>query len=113
MVTSPDAFTGENFRRGGYLERGDRYVRAAEFVQTARELWESWPPGSPEAGTGPVSGDGRLGAFRHQGLNFDISGTFTAAGVRGTPPGEALPGGRPPGLALTRLCPCRSWIFLR
>jgi alkanesulfonate monooxygenase SsuD/methylene tetrahydromethanopterin reductase-like flavin-dependent oxidoreductase (luciferase family) len=43
VVTSPDAFTGENFRRGGYLERGDRYVRAADFVQTARELWDSWP----------------------------------------------------------------------
>ena len=42
VVTSPDAFTGENFRRGGYLERGDRYVRAAEFVQATRELWDSW-----------------------------------------------------------------------
>src|SRR3954463_4869973 len=27
-VTSPDAFTGENFRRGGFLERHDRYQRA-------------------------------------------------------------------------------------
>jgi alkanesulfonate monooxygenase SsuD/methylene tetrahydromethanopterin reductase-like flavin-dependent oxidoreductase (luciferase family) len=43
VVTSPDAFTGENFRRGGYLERGDRYERAAAFVQATRELWESWP----------------------------------------------------------------------
>lgn len=65
VVTSPDAFTGENFRRGGYLERGDRYVRAAEFVQTARELWESWTP------------DGEPRPFRHQGPNFDIAGEFT------------------------------------
>ena len=32
VVTSSDAFTGENFRRGGYLDRVDRYSRAAEFV---------------------------------------------------------------------------------
>lgn len=65
VVTSPDAFTGENFRRGGYLDRGDRYVRAAEFVQTARELWESWSP------------DGTPRPFAHSGDNFDISGDFT------------------------------------
>jgi alkanesulfonate monooxygenase SsuD/methylene tetrahydromethanopterin reductase-like flavin-dependent oxidoreductase (luciferase family) len=38
VVTSSDAFTGENFRRGGFLDRADRYARAAEFVATAREL---------------------------------------------------------------------------
>ncbi|MBO0821257.1 MAG: LLM class flavin-dependent oxidoreductase, partial [Nocardiopsaceae bacterium] len=65
VVTSPDAFTGENFRRGGYLERGDRYVRAAEFVQTARQLWESW---TRESGSD---------LFRIKNLNFDIAGTFT------------------------------------
>src|SRR5947208_1890264 len=31
-VTSSDAFTGENFRRGGYLDHSQRYVRAAEVV---------------------------------------------------------------------------------
>ncbi|MCL2584666.1 MAG: NtaA/DmoA family FMN-dependent monooxygenase [Streptosporangiales bacterium] len=65
VVTSPDAFTGENFRRGGYLDRGDRYVRAAEFVQVTRELWESW------------TRDGRPDPFRIEGPNFDISGDFT------------------------------------
>ena len=56
VVTSPDAFTGENFRRGGYLERGDRYVRAAEFVQastgncgTPGTATRSWP--TPLAGS--------------------------------------------------------------
>jgi alkanesulfonate monooxygenase SsuD/methylene tetrahydromethanopterin reductase-like flavin-dependent oxidoreductase (luciferase family) len=59
-VTSPDAFTGDNFRRGGFLNRADRYARAAEFIQVSRELWESWP-----------------GTFAHKGENFDIAGTFT------------------------------------
>ena len=35
VVTSWDAFTGENFRRGGYLAQGDRYERARTFLATA------------------------------------------------------------------------------
>ncbi|WP_067696163.1 NtaA/DmoA family FMN-dependent monooxygenase [Nocardia jejuensis] len=42
-VTSSDAFTGENFRRGGYLEHTKRYTRAAEVVDATRALWDSWP----------------------------------------------------------------------
>ncbi|ATL65204.1 NtaA/DmoA family FMN-dependent monooxygenase [Nocardia terpenica] len=41
-VTSSDAFTGENFRRGGYLEHAKRYTRAAEVVDATRALWDSW-----------------------------------------------------------------------
>ena len=44
MVTSSDAFTGENFRRGGFLDHADRYQRAEEFVTVAREFWDSWAP---------------------------------------------------------------------
>ncbi|WP_406461618.1 NtaA/DmoA family FMN-dependent monooxygenase [Streptomyces sp. NBC_00111] len=65
VVTSSDAFTGENFRRGGYLDRADRYTRAAEFVSTARELWDSWTP------------DGTSRPFTHTGQHFEISGEFT------------------------------------
>ncbi|MFC0849182.1 NtaA/DmoA family FMN-dependent monooxygenase [Streptomyces noboritoensis] len=65
VVTSFDAFTGENFRRGGYLDRADRYTRAAEFVATARELWDSWTP------------EGIPRPFAHQGQHFSISGEFT------------------------------------
>jgi FMN-dependent oxidoreductase (nitrilotriacetate monooxygenase family) len=79
VVTSPDAFTGENFRRGGYLDRDQRYRRAAEFVQTARELWESW---ADEAITGDAADGAFLreapaGAFAHHGTHFDIAGHFT------------------------------------
>ncbi|MEV7342521.1 NtaA/DmoA family FMN-dependent monooxygenase [Streptomyces sp. NPDC093544] len=65
VVTSSDAFTGENFRRGGYLDRADRYTRAAEFLSTARELWDSWTP------------DGLPRPFAHRGQHFDIAGEFT------------------------------------
>ncbi|NJP82299.1 LLM class flavin-dependent oxidoreductase, partial [Streptomyces sp. AA8] len=66
-VTSSDAFTGENFRRGGYLDRANRYTRAAEFVATARELWDSWTP------------DGVPRPFAHHGRHFSVSGTFDVA----------------------------------
>ncbi|GGP77658.1 NtaA/DmoA family FMN-dependent monooxygenase [Streptomyces abikoensis] len=69
VVTSSDAFTGENFRRGGYLDRADRYTRAAEFVATARELWDSWLPHSSGA-------DGTPRPFVHRGRHFSVSGTF-------------------------------------
>ncbi|MFI5681471.1 NtaA/DmoA family FMN-dependent monooxygenase [Streptomyces cellulosae] len=65
VVTSSDAFTGENFRRGGYLDRADRYTRAAEFVAVARQLWDSWTP------------DGVPRPFAHRGRHFDIAGEFT------------------------------------
>ncbi|MGV9836003.1 NtaA/DmoA family FMN-dependent monooxygenase [Nocardia niigatensis] len=42
-VTSSDAFTGANFRRGGYLEHAQRYTRAHEVVDATRALWDSWP----------------------------------------------------------------------
>ncbi|WP_228447564.1 NtaA/DmoA family FMN-dependent monooxygenase [Streptomyces paludis] len=76
VVTSSDAFTGENFRRGGYLDRADRYTRAAEFVATARELWDSWTP--PEPGR-PDAPYGSPRPFAHSGPQFRIEGEFTVA----------------------------------
>ncbi|TQM25970.1 NtaA/DmoA family FMN-dependent monooxygenase [Nocardia bhagyanarayanae] len=76
VVTSSDAFTGENFRRGGYLEHSDRYRRAAETVEVARALWDSWP-----ADTLVVDRDAGVFAkdipeTRHRGRQFDIAARF-------------------------------------
>ncbi|MDQ1044229.1 NtaA/DmoA family FMN-dependent monooxygenase [Streptomyces sp. V4I2] len=65
VVTSSDAFTGENVRRGGHPDRSERFSRAAEFVTVARELWDSWTP------------DGVSRPFAHRGRHFDIAGEFT------------------------------------
>ncbi|MFH9658251.1 NtaA/DmoA family FMN-dependent monooxygenase [Streptomyces sp. NPDC017248] len=78
VVTSFDAFTGENFRRGGFLAESDRYGRAAEFLATARELWDSWAEedlrADATAGAFVRPGAGR---FAHHGTHFGISGRFT------------------------------------
>ncbi|WP_113701882.1 NtaA/DmoA family FMN-dependent monooxygenase [Nonomuraea lactucae] len=79
VVTTSDAFTGENFRRGGYLDRADRYERAAEFVRLSRELWDSWSPDAvaadPAAGT--FVRPGGIGTVEHRGRHFSVEGRFT------------------------------------
>ncbi|MDX3486215.1 MULTISPECIES: NtaA/DmoA family FMN-dependent monooxygenase [Streptomyces] len=82
VVTSHDAFTGENFRRGGFLPEADRYSRAAEFLSVARVLWGSWAADDlrPDAASGVFARAG-AGRFAHRGRHFDIAGRFT------TPPG--------------------------
>jgi FMN-dependent oxidoreductase (nitrilotriacetate monooxygenase family) len=41
-VTTDNAWTGENFRRGGYLDHSLRYERAGQFIRAARAIWDSW-----------------------------------------------------------------------
>jgi FMN-dependent oxidoreductase (nitrilotriacetate monooxygenase family) len=78
VVTSWDAFTGENFRRGGFLRQEDRYSRAEQFLRTAWELFDSWQGdeivADKQAGTF-IKAPG-VGAFSHRDEHFDISGQF-------------------------------------
>jgi FMN-dependent oxidoreductase (nitrilotriacetate monooxygenase family) len=78
VVTSSDAFHGANFRRGGFLDHADRYTRAAEFVETARELWDSWQPDAIVADptTGHFADRSRIRDVDHHGPQFDVVGTF-------------------------------------
>ncbi|MET7540301.1 NtaA/DmoA family FMN-dependent monooxygenase [Streptomyces sp. NPDC005507] len=78
VVTSWDAFTGENFRRGGFLPQDERYSRAKEFLTTASELFDSWHGDEivADRASGTFLRDAQAGAFVHQGQHFDISGQF-------------------------------------
>ncbi|CUU59700.1 FMN-dependent oxidoreductase, nitrilotriacetate monooxygenase family [Parafrankia irregularis] len=79
VVTSLDTFTGRNFRRGGFLQAEDRYVRAEEFLDAARALWDSWPADAVAADRdrGRFLRDGQVGRFARHGRQFDIAGRFT------------------------------------
>ena len=79
VVTSSDAFTGENFRRGGYLAYEDRYARAAEVVEAARRLWDSWTEDAvvAERSDGRFLAPGAIRDVRHAGAHVDIAGRFT------------------------------------
>jgi FMN-dependent oxidoreductase (nitrilotriacetate monooxygenase family) len=60
IVTTDNAWTGENFRHGGWLPHERRYERATQFVEAAKELWDAG------AGTGaaPVDVHTDLVSFR-------------------------------------------------
>src|ERR1700760_4349698 len=88
MVTSSDAFTGENFRRGGFLDHADRYRRAEEFLAVAREFWDSWPADAVLADVdgGTYIDPARVGTVEHHGAPFAARGVATLpAGPQGHP----------------------------
>lgn len=79
VVTSFDAYTGANFRRGGYLDRDLRYRRAEEFVHAVKELWDSWPEDAilADKDSGEFLATDAAGEFARSTDQFDISGRFT------------------------------------
>jgi FMN-dependent oxidoreductase (nitrilotriacetate monooxygenase family) len=88
VVTSWDAFTGQNFRRGGFLAQDDRYSRAEQFMRTAWELFDSWPDDAivADQATGEFLADPEVGRFAHHDEHFDIAGQFNVPrGPQGRP----------------------------
>ncbi|MBM9465839.1 NtaA/DmoA family FMN-dependent monooxygenase [Nakamurella leprariae] len=79
LVTSFDAFTGQNFRRGGFLPRELRYERAAEMIAATRALFDAWDDDDLVADkqSGQFVRRGDVGRFEHRGPQFDIRGRFT------------------------------------
>src|SRR3954465_4022794 len=79
VVTSWDAFTGENFRRGGYLPQDERYARAQHFLDAAFALFDSWE--GDEIVADQASGEflrrPDVGTFAHVDQHIDIHGAFT------------------------------------
>jgi FMN-dependent oxidoreductase (nitrilotriacetate monooxygenase family) len=78
VVTSWDAFTGENFRRAGYLQQDLRYERARTFLETAIELWDSWRGDEivADKDSGRFLSTSEPGSFSHHDNHFDIGGRF-------------------------------------
>jgi FMN-dependent oxidoreductase (nitrilotriacetate monooxygenase family) len=78
VVTSWDAFTGENFRRGGFLAQDQRYSRAEQFMRATWELFDSWHGDEIVADkeTGTFLSTPTAGAFDHHDAHFDIFGQF-------------------------------------
>lgn len=69
MVTSSGAFTGENFRRDGFLENADRYMRAEEFIIVARRFWDSWTSDAvvADVDAGIYTGHAQIRTVEHRG----------------------------------------------
>jgi FMN-dependent oxidoreductase (nitrilotriacetate monooxygenase family) len=78
VVTSWDAFTGENFRRGGFLPQEDRYERARSFLGATWEIFDSWRGDEivADQASGVFLADSEAGRFARRDAHFDISGRF-------------------------------------
>jgi len=76
VVTSWDAFTGENFRRGGFLPKEKRYSRAKEFLAATFELFDSWRGDEIVADKETGEFWRPTGDFAIRTDQFDISGRF-------------------------------------
>lgn len=78
VVTSWDAFTGENFRRGGFLAEDQRYARAESFLAATYALFDSWRGDEiiADKTTGTFLSTGEPGRFAYRDDHFDITGRF-------------------------------------
>ncbi len=88
VVTSWDAFTGENFRRGGYLPQDQRYERAKQFLAATWTLFDSWRGDeiAADRDSGVFLRDPAAGTFDHHAPHFDIAGQFNVPrGPQGRP----------------------------
>ncbi len=79
VVTSWDAFTGENFRRGGFLDQEQRYERARSFLTASAVLFDSWSGDEiiADKESGTFLRNGHPGDFEVRDDHFDIRGNFT------------------------------------
>ncbi|MFB8371872.1 NtaA/DmoA family FMN-dependent monooxygenase [Pseudarthrobacter sp. NPDC055928] len=74
VVTTDNAWTGANFRRGGYLDHAERYVHAEAFVETAKRIWDAWDDnaiaasGAAESWVSPES----IRRVRHEGRHYTV-----------------------------------------
>lgn len=72
VVTTDNAWTGANFRRGGYLDHADRYRRAEEFLRVARAIWDGWADDWAGDGTSRWARDGAVTPVRERTSQFDV-----------------------------------------
>ncbi len=76
IVTSSDAFTGANFRRGGFLDHADRYSRAEEFLVVTQKFWDSWEADAVLADVegGTYVDSDRIRSVEFSGTQFNVRG---------------------------------------
>lgn len=76
VVTTAGDLAARNFGLAGAPLHGDRYGRAAEFIEVANKLWDSWEDGAivddPQAGV--FADSGKVHPIEHEGEHFSVHG---------------------------------------
>jgi FMN-dependent oxidoreductase (nitrilotriacetate monooxygenase family) len=88
IVTSASDAEARNFNRSGAASHAERYDRAAEFVDVALKLWDSWEPGALvlDPASGVFADTDKVRPIAHTGVHFSVQGPLN------TP---RIPQGRP------------------
>jgi FMN-dependent oxidoreductase (nitrilotriacetate monooxygenase family) len=81
LVTGADAIAAANFSRDEHWETEKRYDWADEFVDSVRDLWDSWEDGAllRDKESGRFIDESKVHAIDHHGRYFDIAGPLTVA----------------------------------
>ncbi|MFE2809852.1 LLM class flavin-dependent oxidoreductase [Streptomyces nigra] len=89
IVTTAGAEAARNFGLDAEPAHAERYARAAEFVDVARKLWDSWEDDAivADKAAGVWGDDAKIHPPRHRGTYFRVEG---ALNVPRTPQGHPL-----------------------
>jgi FMN-dependent oxidoreductase (nitrilotriacetate monooxygenase family) len=81
LVTGADAIAAANFSRDEHWETQKRYDWADEFVDTVRDLWDSWEDEAfiRDRETGRFVDESKVHAIRHRGKYFAVEGPLNVA----------------------------------
>ncbi|WP_298692072.1 LLM class flavin-dependent oxidoreductase [uncultured Sphingomonas sp.] len=76
IVTSTMENEAHNYGRDAHLGHSDRYARAAEFVDVACKLWDSWDDGAvlADKASGRYTDPSRITGLDHKGAYFRVAG---------------------------------------
>ena len=76
IVTSTMENEAHNHGFESHMGHAQRYERAAEFVDAARKLWDSWQPGAmlADQASGRYADASQISAVNHTGRHFNIAG---------------------------------------
>ena len=81
LVTGADAIAAANFSRDEHWETEKRYDWADEFVDTVRDLWDSWEDDAfvRDKASGRFIDPSKIHAIEHHGRYFDVAGPLNVA----------------------------------
>ena len=76
IVTSAGDRAAQNFGRSSNQEHATRYQRAAEYLEVAQSLWDSWEDDALllDRASGLVTAPGKLHELNHRGEHFQVRG---------------------------------------
>jgi FMN-dependent oxidoreductase (nitrilotriacetate monooxygenase family) len=81
VVTSSNLGEAPNFGREAHFAHGERYERAAEFVEVVRGLWDSYDDDAflRDRASAVYFDPGKLHTLNHRGENFSVRGPLNMA----------------------------------